>query len=171
MKNNNTSDITTAAVSAAEALWQDVQGTYTLAETIATLCQASGENYKTAGEAFANAWNAIGGGVDSNLATRRLVEACHNTSIERKSASKFLNGVGLVTKQRISQLLAVVYDGDKSKNNGNVKANKESKDSLDKKESGKGFTFDQIMAALQTLPSITKEQAKSAAALLASKIA
>jgi hypothetical protein len=62
--------------------------------------------------------------------------------------------------------LSVVFDGDASKNRGKDKAK-----SGDESGKGKGWTFDQIMSALQTLPSITKAQASSAAALLASKIA
>jgi hypothetical protein len=89
--------------------------------------------------------------------------------MERKSASKFVNAMGLVTKQRVSQLLAVVYDGDASKNKGKPKAETESKDGLDK-SSGNGFTFAQILAAIGSLQSVTLEEAQTAAALLASKV-
>jgi hypothetical protein len=93
--------------------------------------------------------------------------------MERKSASKFLNALGLVTKQRISQLLAVVYDGDASKNKGKPKGDgdgeeAESQDGLDKPSGG--FTFAQILAAIGSLQSVTLEEAQTAAALLASKV-
>jgi hypothetical protein len=165
-----TSNVSTSATSAANALWACVSSSHDLTLSIASLCQAAGENYKAAGEAFGLAWSEIGGGVSDSQATRHLVEACFATTMERKSASKFLNGVGLVSKQRIYQLLCVVYDGDKSKNNGNGKADEESQDGLDKSE-GNGFTFEQILASLKLLPSITKEQAQILAATAASKIA
>jgi hypothetical protein len=169
MKTNNTS-VTSAATSAATVLWTCVEGSHNLTLAIATLCQASGEKYKEAGQALGLAWSEIGGGVSDSQATRHLVEACFATTMDRKSASKFLNGVGLVTKQRIAQLLGVVFDGDATKNRGN-KAEKggaeKSQDGLDKS----GFTFEQILAAIKSLPSITKEQAQIAAATLASKIA
>lgn len=170
MKANNNNSVTASATSAANALWSCVESSHGLTLAIATLCQASGENYKAAGEAFAIAWRTMGGGIDNNQATRHLVEACHQTTMEKKAASKFLNAVGLVTKQRISQLLAVVYDGDASKNRGNDKAKDKAKsqDGLDK---GDGFTFEQILAAIKTLKSISKEQAQAAAVALASKIA
>jgi len=169
MKTNNTS-VTSAATSAATILWTCVESSHNLALAIATLCQSSGEKYKEAGQALALAWSEISGEVNDSQATRHLVEACFQTSMERKSASKFLNGVGLVSKQRIAQLLSVVYDGDKTKNNGNKSEKSgegKSQDGLDKS----GFTFEQILAAIKSLPSITKEQAQIAAATLASKIA
>ena len=167
MKTNTTS-ITSAATSAATALWAGFEADYNLTLAVATLCQASGEDFKAAGQALALAWSEIGGGVSESQATRRLVEACFATTMDRKSASKFLNGVGLVTKQRIAQLLSVVFDGDAKANRNNGKADKpESQDGLDKS----GFTFEQILAAIKSLPSITKEQAQVAAATLASKIA
>lgn len=167
MKTNTTS-ITSAATSAATVLWTCVESSHNLTLAIATLCQASGEDFKAAGQALALAWSEIGGGVSESQATRHLVEACHQTNMDRKSASKFLNGVGLVTKQRIAQLLSVVFDGDAKANRNNGKADKpESQDGLDKS----GFTFEQILAAIKSLPSITKEQAQVAAATLASKIA
>lgn len=163
------SAVTVAATATATALWDCVESSHSLSLTVATLCQASNEDFKVAGQALALAWSKIGGGVNDSQATRHLVEACHGTSMEKKSASKFLNAMDLVSKQRISQLLAVVYDGDKSKNNGNKKAEgEESQEGLDKSA---GFTFEQILAAIKTLPSITKEQAQIAAATLASKIA
>ena len=172
MKTNTTS-ITSAATSAATALWAGFEADYNLTLAVATLCQASGENYKEAGQALALAWAEIGGGVSESQATRRLVEACFATTMDRKSASKFLNGVGLVTKQRIAQLLSVVFDGDATKNRGNkaeMSGDEKSQDGLDKST---GFTFEQILAAIKSLPSgtITKEQAQVIAATLASKIA
>lgn len=165
---NNTASITSAATSAATVLWTCVESSHSLTLAIATLCQASGEDFKAAGQALALAWSEIGGGVSESQATRHLVEACHQTNMDRKSASKFLNGVGLVSKQRIAQLLSVVFDGDAKANRNNGKADKpESQDGLDKS----GFTFEQILAAIKSLPSITKEQAQVAAATLASKIA
>lgn len=171
MKNTiaaSTESIATAASSAANALWTCVEANQSLAEQVAGLCQAAGENYKKAGQALALAWAAIRSNVPEAQATRHLVEACFHTNMERKSASKFLNAVGLVSKQRVSQLLSVVYDGDKSKNNGNKADKQESQDGLDKSN---GFTFEQILASLKSLPSLTMEQAQILAATAASKIA
>jgi len=171
-----TNTITAATATAtATALFTCATSSHNLTLAIATLCNEAAGDFKAAGVALADAWQTIGGDVDSCQATRHLVESCFATSMERKQASKFLNAVGLVSKQRISQLLAVVYDGDKSKNKGKAKEKNggdggESQDGLDKNE-GKGFTFEQILAAIKSLPSITKEQAQVAAATLAAKIA
>ena len=162
---NNTA-IATAATATALALWEDLGSINKVATCIATLCQAAEGDLKAAGAAFFTAWEPMGGAYENGVTTRRLVEACFDTNMDRKMASRFLNSAGLVTKQRIAQLLGVVFDGDSSKNRGKDKAK-----SGEESSKGKGFTFDQIMAALQTLPSIPKEQATSAAALLASKIA
>ena len=168
MTTSTNTSITTAATATATALWTCVGSSHALSMEIALLCQAANENYKKAGEALAAAWVDMSGEVDDGKATRHLVEACLQTSMARKSASKFLNGMGLVTRQRISQLLSVVYDGDKSKNNGNKpKGEGESQDGLDK---GKGFTFEQILASLKSLDKLTMEQAQILAAVAASKI-
>jgi len=166
--NQNTSAIATAATATALALWEDLGSVNKVASCIATLCQAAGGDLKAAGAAFFKAWEPMGGAYENGVTTRRLVKACFDTNMDKKMASRFLNAVGLVTKQRIGQLLGVVFDGDASKNRGKDKDKAKSGDESGK---GKGWTFDQIMAALQTLPSITKAQASSAAALLASKIA
>lgn len=167
---HNTNTITATATATANALWACVTSNQGLAESIAALCNEHGEDFKKAGSSLATAWDEIGYGVLPSQATRHLVEACFQTNMERKSASQFLNGMGLVTKQRISQLLSVVFDGDKSKNNGNKKAEGKSQEGLDK-PNGNGFTFEQILAAIKSLDSITQEQAQIAAATLASKIA
>lgn len=176
--NKNTPAITTAATATALALWEDLGSVNKVASCISTLCQVAGGDLKAAGAAFFTAWEPMGGAYENGVTTRRLVEACFDTNMDRKMASKFLNAVGLVTKQRIAQLLSVVFDGDSSKNRGKDKAKDKAKsadesadESGDESGKGNGWTFDQIMAALQTLPSITKAQASSAAALLASKIA
>ena len=161
--------ITNASTEAADALWGCVTSNQNLAEKIAALCNEHGENFKNAGASLKLSWDEIGYGILPSQSTRHVVEACFQTNMERKAASQFLNAMGLVTKQRISQLLSVVFDGDKSKNNGNGKADKKSQEGLDKK--GEGFTFAQILAAIQSLKSITKEEAQTAASVLASKIA
>jgi hypothetical protein len=170
MTTNNASIITATATATANALWTCITSTHELASSIALLCNANGENYKEAGASLRVAWDEIGYDVLPSQATRTLVEACFQTNMERKSASQFLNAMGLVTKQRISQLLSVVFDGDKSKNNNNGKADKKSQEGLDK-PNGNGFTFEQILASLQSLDKLTMEQAQILASVAASKIA
>lgn len=163
----NKTTLEDAAAETADTLWDGCVSSYKLTLKIATLCQTAENDFKKAGEALAIAWARIGGDIPSAQSTRQLVEACHGTTMAKKEASKFLNAMALVSKQRVSQLLSVVYDGDASKNRGNTKDEK-SQDGLDK---GKGFTFEQILAAIGSLQSITKEQAQAAAQALASKIA
>jgi hypothetical protein len=160
---------TTTATATATALFNVATSSYELTLAIASHVNAHGRNMKAAGNSLAIAWQEIGGDVDTSSATRHLVEACFQTNMERKEASKFLNAMELVTKQRISQLLSVVFDGDKSKNNGNKpKAKGESQDGLD---NGNGFTFEQILASLKSLDKLTMEQAQILASVAASKIA
>jgi len=160
---------TTTAKETASALFNAVHGSHELTVCIASHVNAHGRDMKAAGNSLAIAWQEIGGDVSALCATRHLVLGCFASSLERKETSKFLNAMELVTKQRISQLLGVIYDGDKSKNNGNSKAEKKSQDGLDKSK-GDGFTFEQILASLKSLPSLTVEQAKILAATAASKI-
>jgi hypothetical protein len=168
MTTNNASITTeTQATKTANSLWSCITSDYVLADDVALLCNVHGEDFKKAGASLATAWDEIGGNVLPSQTTRRLVEACFQTNMERKEASQFLNAMGLVTKQRISQLLSVVFDGDKSKNNGNGKADKKSQEGLDKK----GFTFEQILASLKSLDKLTMEQAQILASVAASKIA
>jgi hypothetical protein len=166
--NNATTTTATQATKTADSLWNCITSNQSLAEDVALLCNVHDEDFKKAGASLRVAWDEIGYDVLHPQATRLLVEACFQTNMERKSASQFLNAMGLVTKQRISQLLSVVFDGDKSKNNGNGKADKKSQEGLDK--SGKGFTFEQILASLKSLPSLTMEQAQILASVAASKI-
>jgi len=151
--------IETAASDASAALWNCATASHSLTLAVAALCQAAGEDFKAAGVALANEWSKIGGNVDDSQATRKLVEACYATTMTRKDASKFLNAVGLVTKQRIAQLLAVVYDGDASKNRGKDKA--KSQDETGDQKEGTGYTFEQVLASLKTLGTMTEAQANA----------
>ena len=152
MKNNNA--IKTAAIKTATALWDTVEVSFNLAQCIAALCQAAGEDYKAAGAALAEEWLEFGGNVPMAATCRALVEACAKTNMSRKETSVFVNSTSFVSKQRVSQIINLVFDGKEAK----------------KKES-KGLTFEQVLAAIGNLPSITEEQAKVAAKLLASKVA
>lgn len=178
MKANNVNIATIAktAESLAYQVWEATcEAPLAIAATIATLCQESGENYKQAGEAFGNAWHAIGANVEGGRPCRVIVEACFQTNLDRAAVLKFVNGAALVTKQRVSQLVAVVYDGDKSKNKG--KAKSESQDVLTGEESDSGdknpapVTVAQILTLIQALPSVTKAEASQLAIAIKAKLA
>jgi hypothetical protein len=154
MKIKNTA-VKSAARQTASALWNTVETSFNLASCIATLCQASGENYKEAGIALAEEWLEIGGNITMSSTTRALVEACAKTNLTKKETSVFVNATGFVSKQRVSQIIGLIFDGKEAK----------------KEKSKGGLTFEQVLAAIGNLPSITEEQAKVAAKLLASKVA
>jgi len=156
MKNNNNSNaIKTAARQTASALWNTVETSFDLARAIACLCQAAGEDYKAAGSALAEEWLEFGGNVPMAATCRALVEACAKTNLTKKETSVFVNSCGFVSKQRVSQIIGMIFDGKEA----------------NKKKSQGGFTFEQILSAIGNLPSITEEQARVAATLLASKVA
>jgi hypothetical protein len=96
---------------------------------------------------------------------RVLAEAVYNVKgIERKDASKLLNATGLVSKQRVAQILAVVFDGDSSKNCGKAAA----KPAADKPA---GDSFAAIMAILSGKNlTLSEEQADAILAAVASKV-
>lgn len=165
-----TTTTTATATATANALFNAATSSHELTVCIASHVNAHNRNMKEAGASLALAWQEIGGDVSALCATRHLVLGCFASSLERSETSKFLNAMKLVTKQRISQLLGVIYDGDKSKNNGNKPKDGKSQDGLDQSK-GDGFTFEQILASLKSLPSITMEQAQILAATAASKIA
>jgi len=156
MKNNNNSNaIKTAARQTAAALWDTVEVSFNLAQCIATLCQAAGEDYKAAGAALAEEWLEFGGNVPMASTCRALVEACAKTNLTKKETSVFVNSTSFVSKQRVSQIIGMIFDGKEA----------------NKKKSQGGLTFEQVLSAIGNLSSITEEQAKVAAKLLASKVA
>ena len=93
---------------------------------------------------------------------RILAEAVFNVKdVTRKEASLLLNATELVTKQRVSQILAVVFDGDASKNRGKTPA---------KEAKTEGDSFAAIMAILSGKNlSLTEDQADAILAAVASK--
>lgn len=150
---------------------------------------------KDAGAALKAAWETAGEKTDT-LPIRMLVEACYLAGVTRADASPLLNAVKAATKQRVSQLLAVVYDGDKSKNKGKAtkggkadkatKADKaapeggktESQDGLDSlsREAAKAApkaapTVDDILALIAELPALTAADAARIAVALKGKLA
>lgn len=93
---------------------------------------------------------------------RILAEAVYEVNgVTRKDASVLLNATGLVTKQRVAQILAVVFDGDKSKNKGKTPA---------KEAKTEGDSFAAIMAILSGKSlTLTEDQADAILAAVASK--
>lgn len=160
----------TSASAIADLLFEGATVTHKIAVEITSLLNSNGQDNKKAGKAIGDAWQVIGGDVEAGQPVRLLIEACALIKdMTRKDTSKLVNAADIVSRQRVSQLIAVIFDGDKSKNSGNKaakeKAEGKSKEGLDK------MTFDQILAALKALTSITQQQAEVAASLLASKIA
>jgi hypothetical protein len=163
MSNNNNNNATATAIS--NLLWEgSVEIVHNLASLIAKLCQELKEDKKKVGSLIGDEWYKIGADVNGSKPIRLLIEACMATNMERKDISALVNATEIVSKQRVSQLLAVIIDGDKSKNKG-------SKDKPSKEGAGQGgLDFDAILAAIKSLPSITLDQAQAAAALLSSKV-
>ena len=132
--------------------------THELAKLITALwnqTQCPKETGRLIGEAFSQ------DGLDRNP-IRNLADSLreiHGTT--KKEASLLLNATGLVSKQRVAQILAVVFDGDKSKNKGKTPA-KEAKTEAD--------SFAAIMAILSGKNlSLTEDQADAILAAVASK--
>lgn len=161
--NNNNNNATASAIS--NLLWEgSVEIVHNLASLIAKLCQELKEDKKKVGSLIGDEWYKIGADVNGSAPVRLLIEACMATNMERKDISALVNATEIVSKQRVSQLLAVIVDGDKSKNKG-------SKDKPSKEGAGQGgLDFTAILNAIKALPSITQVEAETAAALLASKI-
>ena len=174
MKTNNNNTATSAAT-VADLLFEGATLACQIAATLADMMNGNGNDYKAIGKAIGEEWQKIGGDVETSQPIRLLIEACSMVKgMTKKETSKLVNAANIVSRQRVSQLIAVIFDGDKSKNYGNKtakdkaakdKADGESQEPLDK------MTFDQILAALKSLPSITQHQAEVAASILASKIA
>lgn len=172
--NTNTTIITTSASTVANLLFEGSTVACSIAAELAIMMNNHGNDYKAIGKAIGEEWDKIGGDVETSHPVRLLIEACtYVKGMTRKETSKVVNAADIVSRQRVSQLIAVIFDGDKSKNKGKAATEKDGKekgegksqDGLDK------LSFTQILAALKALPSITQEQAEIAATILASKIA
>ena len=145
----------------AESLWATTLASFDLAECIASHIRAHEGDLKAAGIDAGIAWAAISGNVAAGRTTRDLASACYETNLTKKEASKFLNAMELVSKVRVGQVLAGVYDGDNSKNSGN-KAAAASDDAADDAAAVKtGFTFAQVLASIQSLGKLSEEQASA----------
>lgn len=167
MSNNNNNNATASAIS--NLLWEgSVEIVHNLASLIAKLCQELKEDKKKVGSLIGDEWYKIGADVNGSKPIRLLIEACMETNMERKDISALVNATEIVSKQRVSQLLAVIIDGDKSKNKGGK--DKPSKEGAGQDPLDKTPSVDAIVAAIKALPSVTQLEAETIAALLASKI-
>lgn len=116
---------------------------------------------------------------DSVLPIRILADAAVAAGMPRADISALLNSTKVVSKQRTSQLLAVVVDGDKSKNKGkpskSAKADKGGQDGLDLTPKAdkptKSVTVDDVLAIIGKLPSLTQPDAERVVAALREKLA
>lgn len=109
--------VSTAATALVESLHGALNATHQVGVNMAALYNAHNGEPEAIGADLWEAWSA--NPLDRSPA-RLLVDACNEANIPRKEASLILNATGIVSKQRISQLLAVVYDGDTSKNKNNA---------------------------------------------------
>jgi hypothetical protein len=167
MSNNNNN----TANAIANLLWEgSVEIVHKIADLIADLSVECKQDPKKMGLAIGNEWYQIGGEVEGGKPARLLLEACQEAKMDKKNTYALMNASEIVTKQRVSQLYAVVVEGDKSKNKGS-----KDKDSKGKSQGGLDESeipsWDAILKAIKAQPSLTKAQAEEAAALLASKIA
>lgn len=105
------------AVDFVEALHGTINATHKMGVKLASVYNKHNGDPVAIGSDIWEAWSK--NPLDRSPA-RPFVEACLEANIVRKEASLILNASGMVSKQRISQLLAVVYDGDKSKNKNNA---------------------------------------------------
>jgi hypothetical protein len=188
MKANKEMNVNVATIAETLALqvWEaSVVSPLAIAATIATLCNEAGEDYKEAGAAFGAAWRDIGANIEGGVPCRCIIAACAQTNMDRKAVLKFVNGADIVSKQRVSQLVAVIVDGDKSKNKGNkTAAELKSQDVLtDKEKAGlqaelnsepktpATVTVGQILTLIAALPAITEAEASQLAVALKAKLA
>jgi hypothetical protein len=168
-------------------LWDiTVDSVNLLATEVAKLMHLTGESPSKAGELVGAAWKAesLDSVVESSKPIRLLAEAARDTNMTKDTARSFLKGTGLVSRQRVHQILAVVFDGDKAANKGSRKAPKgEPSVKTVLTASGpapKGATpaaptpakadFKAVVAVLKGLTSLTREQAIEIAKLAASKV-
>lgn len=157
-----------------------------------TLLVAAHPTAKDAGTALRAAWASLNEKADA-LPIRMLVEACYLAGITRADASPLCNAVKAVAKQRVSQLVAVIYDGNKAANKGKPakggkadKADKaapkggksESQDGLDQlvetapKAAPKAApTVEDVLALIAELPALTAADASRIAVALKGKLA
>ena len=165
MSNNNNN----TANAIANLLWEgSVEIVHKIADLIADLSVECKQDPKKMGLAIGNEWYQVGGEVEGGKPARLLLEACQEAKMDKKNTYALMNASEIVTKQRVSQLYAVVVDGDKSKNKGSK--DKPSKEGVGQGGLDKAPSFAAILDAIKALPSITQIEAETAAALLASKI-
>lgn len=170
---NNAAMIQATATATATALWQvTVDSTIALAETIADCVNATAGDYPLAGAAIGKAWHEIGANVAGGCVARNLVAGCYHTNMDRADCLKLANAAGIVSRQRVSQLVAVIYDGDNSKNCGKKKtATTEPTGASDSEPSeGGGFTAAQICNAIASAK-LTAEEILQIIAAASAKLA
>lgn len=187
-----TAAVTATALRCATALKAGRDIAVSLAADLVPLVAEEGSP-KDAGAALKAAWASLNE-KQGDLPARLLVDACHLGGISRADVSALVYATKAVTRQRVSQLVAVIYDGDKSKNKGKAakggktdKAEKspapeggksESQDGLDSlvadapKAAPKAApTVEDILALIADLPAITQADASRLAAALKAKLA
>ncbi len=110
----NTKQIKTAATQFAKSLVVGVQyANKVLADELEAILVAADRDMVAAGKAIGVAWGLHGVDHAQGEAqpARLIVEACWENSFDKSEAREILKATELVSKQRISQLLAIVYDG------------------------------------------------------------
>lgn len=163
----NTKEIASQFVTSINSM---MTGANNAAVILRALLDSVEQNIAKAAAAIAAEWEV--GGFDRSP-TRYIVSACYEADMSKDETNSLINALrkkGKVeaSRQRQSQLTAVVFDGDTSKNKGN-KRNKPS----GKKAAGvkATLTVADIIAAVKALPSLTAADASLIATAIKAKLA
>jgi hypothetical protein len=152
---------TQIASSIATLLFEGVTLTHTIGLKLRELLDSVKQDLETAGKLIGSEWNQFG---CDRKPISLLCKAAWEADLSKDEARLLMKSAALVSKQRISQVLSVVYDNDKSKNKG-------SKDRKAKTETAKAESAKEIIAMLKALPKLTKEEAIEIANIIKAKLA
>ena len=145
----------------ATLLCEGVTITHAIGVKLRELLDGVKQDLEVAGRMIGSEWNQIG---CDRQPISLLCKAAWEADLSKDEARLLMKSANLVSKQRVSQVLSVVYDNDKSKNKG-------SKDRKAKTGTAKAESAKEIIAMLKALQKLTKEEAIEIANIIKSKLA
>lgn len=159
----NTKEIASQFVTSINSM---MTGANNAAVILRALLDSVEQDIAKAAAAIAAEWEV--GGFDRSP-TRYIVSACYEADMSKEETNSLINALrkkGKVetSRQRQSQLTAVVFDGDKSKNKGKPSGKK----AADVKTP---LTVADIIKSIKALPSLTAADASALATAIKAKLA
>jgi hypothetical protein len=162
----------------ATLLFEGVTITHTIGVKLRELLDGVKQDLEVAGRMIGSEWNQFG---CDRQPISLLCKAAWEADLSKDEARLLMKSANLVSKQRVSQVLSVVYDNDKSKNKGSkdrqlakAKADQVKSAKADKPaESAKADKPDikSIIASLKAMPTISKADAIEIANIIRAKLA